>query len=102
MRLELVILKQYNFIVDIIKLPEDTSVIEEYLELYQNREYRETPIFNDILKIVENIASEYNSDPRQALMSIFYALMIHKVIYLNNHAYYNLGTRKSTTRILPF
>jgi hypothetical protein len=62
------------------------------LNLYKAREYRETPLLDNIHEIVELISPNY-SDSKEALMSLFYAVILEKENDRKPDQYYEISYR---------
>lgn len=67
-----------------------TKEIQHYLHLYDNREYRDTPLLDNIMDIVHLLNYEC---PKQALMEIYYGIMIQKEDDRKPLEYYNCQHR---------
>jgi hypothetical protein len=52
--------------------------IDEILQLYEGREYRETPILNRIDEITDLLKHNYDDSRWKILLDLFYAVMIEK------------------------
>ena len=52
--------------------------VEQLLHVYRGREYRETPILNQLHELTESIKHNYDNNQRRALMAVLYSLLVEK------------------------
>ncbi|CAI2360060.1 unnamed protein product [Moneuplotes crassus] len=70
-----------------------SDVASDLVGKYEGRDYKETPILDNIDTLVESIKSNYGGDDKLALLSVFYAVMLEKENDRKPLQFYNCGYR---------
>jgi len=67
--------------------------IQNLLHVYENREYRETPLLDAMHEITEILKENYENNKKSVLMDLFYAVTVEKENDKKPNEYYNCSYR---------
>ena len=85
-----------------IKNPEHKKDLRKILDLYRNKQYKETPLLDNFDKILQIISLSYENDKFKSMLYLVYDVILRKEQEKKESVYYHTSSHRKGQEVLNF